>query len=146
MPRLADGNVSILEPVRNEPMLCFECVTAISTYLPEPGRNAARKLEIEVLITAGKLEAKSGRHTCPEPWWHVRSCSILITRDASMSFGEFQGCACCEHKGLTACSGAILRRIEGEARGEDRAARVADADEAGAVRARTLWLVETCRL
>ena len=101
---------------------------------------------MEALFAAGKLEAKGGRHTCPEPWWRVRGCSILITRDASMSFGEFQGCACCEHKGLTACSGAILRRIEREARGEDRAAKVADADEVGAVRGRTLWLAELCRL
>jgi hypothetical protein len=46
---------AILEPGRNVATVCFERVTAISTYWAEPGRNAAGKLEIESFFVAGKL-------------------------------------------------------------------------------------------
>jgi hypothetical protein len=42
MPRLADGNVSILEPVRIVIGDCFVRVTAISVCESEPVRNAMK--------------------------------------------------------------------------------------------------------
>ena len=36
---------AILEPGRNVALFCFEWVTAISTYRPEPGRNAAEQTD-----------------------------------------------------------------------------------------------------
>ena len=59
---------AILEPGRNGAVVCFECVTSISTYWAEPGRNAAGTLEIEGLFAAGKLRITGGQYAGFTSW------------------------------------------------------------------------------
>lgn len=58
-------------------------------------RNDGWKLEIEDLLIRGRLESKDGRYIFAASLLTACLCSILITKNASTLFGEFQGLGAC---------------------------------------------------
>src|ERR1700683_2594751 len=104
--RAAKRNCAVLVPGRNVSVVCFERVTAVSTYRAVPDRNDAVDLEFGAemgpwrAITAlrrkvpgsnvDKQPAELFRSACPPP-----NLPKIITIYASTSVGEFQGLAGC---------------------------------------------------